>query len=173
MSKKKVTLTAREFLEGRCQTLADQARQPAVPHTTPNGVKVTQFHYDLANAVYPEGEQQVLCNRNGCDKLGKPRPPLTSYYCDEHYADGNRKLGRTLATLQPGTTTGNTGLWLRNRHGWVFHYVADDGGRGDRVTVTRTYRGEPVGEYVMPRCEARAHYRGLREGGFETFGGDL
>jgi hypothetical protein len=129
-NKQQVAATAREFLEGRCQTLADQARTVAV-----------------------KGGGRVAVPDNG----------------NAHSV----VAGKPLATLQPGTTTGNTGLWLRNRHGWVFHYVADDEGRGDRVTVTRTYRGEPVGEYVMPRCEARAHYRGLREGGFETFGGDL
>jgi hypothetical protein len=135
MSKKQVAATAREFLEGRCRTLADQARHGAGP----DGDGLGNVG-DQPRGNYPAPVPE------------RPRP---------------------LATLQPGTTTGDTGLRLRNCHGWVFHYVADDGGRGDRVTVTRTYRGEPVGEYVMPRCEARTHYRSLREGGFETFGGDL
>jgi hypothetical protein len=67
----------------------------------------------------------------------------------------------------------NTGLWLRNRYGWVLHYLADDDGRGDCVTVRRTYRGAAVGDLVMCRKEAVRHYRKALGDGFETFRGDL
>ena len=69
--------------------------------------------------------------------------------------------------LQPTESEETSVHYLRNGWGWVIAYAA----KGDYVTIRRKYKGVEVGEFAVPRCEARQHYRSLREGGFSPFNG--